>query len=196
MKDVSRTVVRAKQNYEDKKEKWLLQVASDPDLPRAGHRVAIAIGVHMNRKQNLLAWPGYGRLAKLLGVSHTTAVNGVSALERAKHLRVVRVRQGTKNCPNHYHPNLWITQEATEGVVTTSRSSSHNGVTRVVTTGLPEPTNEPTREPLSIRKERFVWRESPIAQPKASPAKPSFRRLVPTSEVMEILGVVPRGFGH
>ena len=57
---------------------------------------ALGIGHHMNRKQNLLAWPGFGRLQKLLGVHRETIKRGVKALERAGHMRVVRVRQGRK----------------------------------------------------------------------------------------------------
>jgi hypothetical protein len=196
MRFIAGTKVRAIENYESRKERWLVQTANDPKLSRAGLRVAIAIGIHMNRKQNLLAWPGYGRLAKILGVGRTTAIAGVKALEQRGHMRVVRSRNGSKNAPNHYHPNLWTTQTPNNGVVTTSRPGGVQIDTRVVTQGVPEPMNEPMREPLKRRKEESVWRGGQVEKPKHPLAKPHFRRLVPTSEVMEILGIVPRGFRH
>jgi len=159
-----------------------------------GHKSRARHQQCMNRKQRLLAWPGYTTIAKDMGGSPRVAKRGVKALEQAGHMRVVRSRNGSKNNSNHYHPNVWANQATTLGVVTNLTPGSVKADTRVVSKLTPEPTNEPTREPLSIRKGRFVWRadKADIAQPKASLTKPSFRRLVPTSEVMEILGIVPR----
>jgi hypothetical protein len=69
MRVIASTNFRAIENYESKKEKWLLQVATDSELSAGALRVAIAIGLHMNRKQRLLAWPGFGRLQKLLDIT-------------------------------------------------------------------------------------------------------------------------------
>src|SRR5215467_4538788 len=102
---IAGTKIRAIENYESKKENWLVQIAADPKLSRAGLRVAIAIGLHMNRKQHMLAWPGFSRLARILRVDRKTARNGVKDLEARGHMRVVRSRNGSKNNPNHYHPN-------------------------------------------------------------------------------------------
>jgi len=100
----------------------------------------------MNRKQRLLAWPGYGTIAKEMGGSRRMAIRGVASLERGGHMRVVRSRNG--NNVNHYHPNVWATQQTTAGVVTAVTLGSDKRDTRVVTRLSPEPTNEPTREPL------------------------------------------------
>jgi hypothetical protein len=193
MRVIAGTRFRATESYECKKEKWLLQVAGDPELSRAALRVAVAIGIHMNRKENMRAWPGYTRIAKILGVDPKTARNGVKDLEARKHMRVVRSRRGSKNNPNSYHPNIW----RTEGGATVSLGRDHVPP-RVGTHISPEPLNEPTTEPLNIRKGRedFVWRGSQFEKPKHPLAKPNFRRLVPISEVMEALGIVPRGFAH
>ena len=103
---IAGTRIRAIENYESKKERWLVQVAADSELSRAGLRVAIATGVHMNRKQHMLAWPGFGRLAKILGIQRRAVIKGVKALEQRGHMRVVRSRNGSKNNPNHYHLNI------------------------------------------------------------------------------------------
>jgi hypothetical protein len=142
------TKIRAIENYESKKEKWLVQVASDAELSRAGLRVAVAIGLHMNRKQRLLAWPGFGRLAKILGIQRRAVIKGVKDLETRDHMRVVRSRNGSKNNPNHYHPNIWRT-----GVVSDRTLGGVNLNTRVVSNRTPEPMNEPTREPTIRRRE-------------------------------------------
>jgi len=147
MKEVPRAVVRAKQNYEDRKEKWLLQVTSDHSLTAGDVRTAFAISLHMNRKRLLLAWPGYTTLAKDMGGSRRMAIRGVKALERAGHMRVVRSRNGSKNNPNHYHPNAWANQMTTPGVVTRVTLGSDRRDTGVVTSLSPEPTSEPTKEP-------------------------------------------------
>lgn len=76
------------------------------------------------------------------------AIRGVASLERGGHMRVVRSRNGKKNNVNHYHPNVWATQQTTAGVVTAVTLGSDKRDTRVVTRLSPEPTNEPTREPL------------------------------------------------
>src|SRR5262249_17733769 len=52
---IAGTKIRAIENYESKKERWLIQVAADTELPAGALRVAIAISQHMNRKQRLLA---------------------------------------------------------------------------------------------------------------------------------------------
>lgn len=49
MRLISGTKLRAKQNYEDQKEKWLLQVTSDHSLSAGDVRTAFAISLHMNR---------------------------------------------------------------------------------------------------------------------------------------------------
>jgi hypothetical protein len=152
MKLIPGTKVRATENYESKKEKWLMQAASDHELSRAGLRVAIGIGLHMNRKQHMMAWPGYGRLAKLLRMSRTTVFRGVSDLEERKHLRVVRSKNGTRHAPNHYHVNI----SRIEGVTPAVTGVTPVG-TRVLPPGVPEPMNEPMREP-TIRKKREEYK--------------------------------------
>jgi hypothetical protein len=146
MRVIAGTNFRAIENYESKKEKWLLQVAADPELSAGALRVAIGIGLHMNRKQRLLAWPGYGRLQKLLGVHYDTIRRGVKALEARGHLRVVRSRNGRKNNPNHYHPNIWRTEVG---------AATHRGMCtpaqRVGAALHTEPMNEPMKEPLIRR---------------------------------------------
>jgi hypothetical protein len=179
-------LVRATQNYEDRKEKWLVQVASDHSLPPIAVRVAIVIGLHMNRKQRLLAWPGYGRLATLLGTTRKMAIKGAKALERAGHMRVVRSRNGTKNNPNHYHPNIW----ATMGVVPKRILDSPQAGTRVVPRQTPEPMNEPTKEP-TIRningEDKIGGRGSggipdSLGQPKPQWSTPTVEEITATAE--------------
>ena len=193
MKVIAGTKFRARESYESKKEKWLLQVAADTKLPAGALRVALGISLHMNRKQNLLAWPGFGKLQQILGVDRSTVIRGVKALERGGHMRVVRIRKGSKNQPNHYHPNILRT-----GVVASVPLGSGSPATRVVAAVPPEPMNEPMREPLNLRKgrEEFAWRGSKVERPKHTLGKPNFRSLVPISEVMETLGIVPRRLGH
>jgi DNA-binding MarR family transcriptional regulator len=100
MRNTLGTKVRAIENYESKKEKWLMQVMADTELPAGALRVSFCIAVHMNRKQHMLAWPGLGKLQKLLGIDRSTVIRGVKALEARGHLRVVRSRTGAKNHPN------------------------------------------------------------------------------------------------
>jgi hypothetical protein len=142
MRVIASTNFRAIENYESKKEKWLLQVATDSELSAGALRVAIAIGLHMNRKQRLLAWPGFGRLQKLLDIDRSTVIRGVKALEGRGHMRIVRSRNGSKNHPNHYHPNIWRT-----GVVAAVPLGRCTDATRVVAAVPPEPMNEPMKEP-------------------------------------------------
>jgi len=168
MKVIAGTKVRATQKYEAKKEMWLVQAASDPGLCRAGLRVAMGIAVHLNRKQNLLAWPGYGRLAQMLHMSRTTVRRGVDDLEARKHLRVTRSRTGKKNDANHYHINIWELGGVPPGV-TRVPPVGH----RVCPPGVLEPMKEPTNEPLIRRSEeeiRIVGRGgkeafNPLGQP-------------------------------
>src|SRR5262249_19289459 len=139
---IAGTKRRAIENYESKKEKWLLQVAANPKLSAGALRVAIAIGLHMNRKQRLLAWPGFGRLQKLLGIDRSKVIRGAKALERQGHRRVVGMRNGRKTHPNHYPPKILRT-----GVVAAAPLGSGSPATRVVAAVPPEPMNEPMREP-------------------------------------------------
>jgi hypothetical protein len=152
VKVIPGTKIRAIENYESKKESWLLQVASDTELPAGALRVAVAIGLHMNRKQRLLAWPGFTRLQKLLGIGLSTVIRGVKALERRDHMRVVRSRNGRKNNPNHYHPNIWRT-----GVLSAVTVGTVTDDTRVLSAVTPEPMNEPMREPTIRRKEDILF---------------------------------------
>jgi hypothetical protein len=162
MKLILGTKIRATENYESKKEKWLVQVASDGELSRAGLRAAIGIAMHMNRKQRLLAWPGFGRLAKVLGIQRRAVIKGVKDLEARDHMRVVRSRNGTKNNPNHYHPNIWRT-----GVVSDRTLAGVNLDTRVVSNRTPEPMNEPTREPTIRRREDILsFKDSTLTEDK------------------------------
>ena len=156
------TKIRAIENYEAKKEKWLLQVASDPAIRAKALRAAIGIGLHMNRKQRLLAWPGFNRLASILGMDRRAVIRGVKQLEALGHMRVVRSRNGSKNNPNHYHPNIWGT-----GVVSERPLPSVKLTTRVVSNRPPEPMNEPMREP-TIRITHTPAREA--SRGFASPA--------------------------
>jgi hypothetical protein len=59
----------------------MAQIAADKTLPAGALRVGLAICWHMNRKRAGLAWPGYGRLQKLLGVDRRTVIRGAKALE-------------------------------------------------------------------------------------------------------------------
>jgi transposase len=60
----------------------------------------------MNRLQNGLAWPGYSRPQKMLGIDRSTVIRNVRRLEKNGHLSVKRRRTGTKNAPNEYQPNI------------------------------------------------------------------------------------------
>jgi hypothetical protein len=183
MQVIAGTKIRAIENYESKKEKWLVQVAADPNLSRAGLRVAIGIGLHMNRKQHMLAWPGLGRLAKILCVNRSTVVRGVKDLEVSGHMRVVRSRNGAKNNANHYHMNIWRT-----GGGATAAPGGAAYDTRVVRHMTPEPMNEPMKEPL-IRKisggNKIGGRGSgtnPLAQPKPPWTTPRLEEITGTAE--------------
>jgi hypothetical protein len=148
MRVIASTNFRAIENYESKKEKWLLQVAADSELSAGALRVAVGIGLHMNRKQRLLAWPGFGRLQKLLGIHRDTVRRNVKALEARGHVRVVRSRNGRKNNPNHYHPNIWRTEVG---------AATHLGrCTDAPWVGAalhPEPMSEPMNEPMKEVRE-------------------------------------------
>lgn len=98
------TRFRAKQNYEDRKEKWLLQITSDKELTAGDLRTGVALSKYMNRKERLVAWPGYARLTKDTGLCRCRVIRGVKKLEGRKHMRVSRSRSGSKNDVNHYHP--------------------------------------------------------------------------------------------
>jgi hypothetical protein len=119
----------------------------------------------------------------------------VKDLEARGHMRVERSRNGSKNNPNHYHPNIW----RTAGGDIVSLGGDHV-LPRVGTQGTPEPMNEPTREPTIrniSREDKIGGRGSgdiskPIGQPQYRLDGIGPRRLVQTSEVMEILGIVPR----
>jgi hypothetical protein len=162
MKIIRGTKIRATENYESKKEKWLLQVAADSDLSRAGLRVAIGIAMHMNRKQYMLAWPGYGRLAKLLRMGRTTVFRGVTDLEARKHMRVVRSKNGAKHAPNHYHMNI----SRIDGVPPVGTGVPPVG-TRVFPPGVPEPLSEPMREPtIRGREDILFFKESTHTEEK------------------------------
>jgi hypothetical protein len=164
---------RATQSYEAKKEMWLVQVVSDPKLSRAAMRVAVGIAVHMNRKQNMLAWPGQRRLAEMLHMSRATVCRGVADLEVHQHIRVTRSKTGKKNDANHYHINIWALGGGPPAVL-----RGPPVVPRVDLTGMPEPPKEPLKEPLIRRSEeeiRIVGRGSkeafnPLAQtPPSNP---------------------------
>lgn len=149
---------------------WQLQIAADKKLPAGGLRVGIAISQHMSRKENGLAWPGYGRIQKLLGVSRRTVIRGAKQLEARAHLLIKRRRLGTKNAPNHYQPVLkQATKNDTTLVSALTPPSDRPGTTlvsRVTPEPLKEPLSEPPNEPLSdtdavstaSRDQSYYWK--------------------------------------
>jgi hypothetical protein len=135
-------------NFQKRKEQWLLQIAADTSLTAPGAlRFAIGIGSHMNRKRGGEAWPGFGRLQQILGVSRSTIIRGAQALEEAGHLEITRGKVGKKNLPNHYQPILRRRTDDTR-VVSGVTLGSSNPDARLVATLTPEPLNEPQSEPL------------------------------------------------
>ena len=172
-----------KQSFEAFKETWQLQIAADKSLPAGALRVALAISAHMNRKQNGLAWPGYKRLQRILGIGRSTVIRSVKRFEKAGHLSVKRQRNGSKNAPNEYQPKL-------KGSVTAMTPPPHPpGVTDDITlmsqlrhppsviAVKPEPLNEPPNEPL-IKKERG-------ARHSGSPTLPDSNPIIQTKLVAE-----------
>jgi hypothetical protein len=134
-------------NSQKRKEEWLLQIAGDTSLTAPGaFRFAIGVGSHMNLKRGGDAWPGFGRLQQILGVSRSTIIRGAEALEAAGHLKITRRKVGKKNLPNHYQPILRRRSDDTR-VVSSVTLGSSNPDTRVVATLTPEPLNEPPSEP-------------------------------------------------
>ena len=75
-----------KGNFEKSKDLWLIQVFADKSLTNGTKNVAAMIGLHMNRGQHGLAYPGFGLLAKLTGLCRRTIIRAVKALERAGHV--------------------------------------------------------------------------------------------------------------
>jgi len=138
--------------FEKFKEAWQLQIAADNTLPAGALRVALAISSHMNRHKNGRAWPGYNRLQGMLGIGRRTVIRNVQRLEKAGHLTVERRRNGTRNAPNHYWPELKDasksgTQNDTTLVSQLWHHPSVTGDTTIVSRVTPEPLSEPLSEP-------------------------------------------------
>jgi hypothetical protein len=109
----------------------------------------------MNRSKNGLAWPGYNRLQRMLGIGRRTVIRNVQRLERAGHLTVERRRIGSRNAPNQYRPELLkdasksCAQNDTTLVSQLWHHPSVTGDTTLVSRMTPEPLNEPPSEPLN-----------------------------------------------
>jgi hypothetical protein len=83
---------------------WLDQVAADPSLPPAAHRIAILIaGRHLNRKLGK-AWPGVETLAANLSIKAPNTIRtALKAMEAGGHM-FVEWSTGGKNQTNHFYP--------------------------------------------------------------------------------------------
>src|SRR5262249_17284270 len=89
------------QDFAKFKDQCLEQLAADTLLPAGALRVGIQIVLHLNHKTRE-AFPGFGRLQKLLGVGRMTVIRSVQALEEAGHIKVMRSRKGKQNEANRY----------------------------------------------------------------------------------------------
>ena len=102
------------QDFAKFRDQCLEQLAADTLLPAGALRVGIQIVLHTNRRTGL-AWPGLGRLEKLVGVDRTTVIRGVKALEKRGHIEVMRSRNGKANEVNRYRfiPKATVTEAST-----------------------------------------------------------------------------------
>jgi hypothetical protein len=163
------TTSTTKQSFEAFKEAWQLEVAANHDLSAGDLRVALAIAAHVNR-QSGVAWPGFGRLQRILRVGRSTVIRAVKRLERADHLSVKHHRNGTKNSPNEYQLKL------KGSVIAMTPPPPHPSVkddtTLVsqlrhppsVTAMTPEPLNEPLNEPPNKKEREARSNSNPIIQ--------------------------------
>jgi hypothetical protein len=106
----------------------------------------------MNRHKDGRAWPGYKRLQGMLGIHRATVIRNIKRLEEAGHLTVERRRNGTRNAPNHYWPELKDAsksgaQNATTLVAQLCDPPSRTDATPLVAPVRPEPLSEPPTEP-------------------------------------------------
>jgi hypothetical protein len=124
-------------SLEAERETWLKQIIADPTKKPSYFLVAWAIASHMNRERGGWAWPGYNRIAETAHVDRSTAIRACNWMERGRHLRIVRKRNGDRNDPNHYRPIVKV------GVVADCHQGSGSQATRVVAPVPPEPLNEP-----------------------------------------------------
>src|SRR5262249_13389302 len=107
------------------------------------------------------------------------------------------MRNGSKNNPNHYHPNILRT-----GVVAAVPLGSGSHATRVVAAVPPEPMNEPMKEPPIRRSEEYkigleateekrsgeeVGKPSPRGQPKPQWETPVVEEIPGTAEANLLL---------
>jgi hypothetical protein len=137
-----------KGNFEKSKDLWLIQVFADKSLTNGTKNVAAMIGLHMNRGQHGLAYPGFGLLAKLTGLCRRTIIRAVKALERAGHVVITRSRRGSKNNPNEYQPVLKAPVQNVTTLVSPVSPPSDTDVTTPSDMGVTRTSEDNLRENL------------------------------------------------
>ena len=126
MKDVPRAgAVGKRYGFERRKEDWLKRVFSNPGYTLSAKGVAVCLSWHANR-ETWEAWPGYGRISKLAGICHRSAIDAVDELEAGADIRVKRRRSGKKNDTNLYCLVLNPAVFRAEGVVHDMHQGSAN----------------------------------------------------------------------
>lgn len=83
------------------RDRCLRQLVTDRSLSAGALRVGIELAQYLNHETRM-AWPGYGKLKKNLGVDRSTVIRGVNALEERGHIHVTRRRTGRLNKSNRY----------------------------------------------------------------------------------------------
>jgi hypothetical protein len=135
------------------REQWQRQLMADPEITLAYLKVAIAIGIHLNRKERGWAWPGIQRIATIAHVHPRTVMRATAYLSDMGHMEVEKKRKGKRNFANRYRP---ILKRATASRSGTTAMSLGSGKAVSLGSGVamsPEPLTEPLtqhRIPINI----------------------------------------------
>jgi hypothetical protein len=91
----------AKNSLEKLREQSQRGLMQDPAASDSALRVLIAIGWHMNRKHEGLAWPSIATLAKITRLHPRTVIRAEQWLEASGYLEVKRSPRGSRQA-NRY----------------------------------------------------------------------------------------------
>lgn len=115
--------------------------------------VLLALAEHADKGG--LAYPGYGRIARLTGLHRSTVIRAITVLEEDGVIKVERTTTRDGKTRNRYHLVAlcdW-SHDATSSRTRRRWSHSDTGVVAQCDEGsrtvIPEPTNEPTSEPIT-----------------------------------------------